>query len=418
MGSTLGSFTRHEAAEFLGEFVDALNKSVNGAVRSEPLVVIGLDGCKDGDKVWHAYNDAEGKNDQFNRNALNYANHLLGENMFHQDDWERWGECNDQLGRHEQYLIPRKDIWFRGHCLKAGEKIFVVASHKYDEEERSHLWEGAGLSELAGWQTHEHKYGVYILSTKPSLLTLVPSILAVGSAVVVNNCGSDVYFASVGQSAHSDMALMKGGYSEPFTKDNVGISIKLSPSMTGAVTQFEYTWVKGQNVAYDISNIDGNPFSAGGMSLVPSMEGAEGFPSCVTVNCPAGQDKCDAAYNLPDDVRTKVCPEDSVLTFTLCTGGKLAGGDQPAESATPAEGSSAGTGQGADSAQASAPAEQAAAPAQQNAQPASSSKASNAGNAGGADAANSVAQQPAATATGRGRNRQQQRRRAHSPGMI
>jgi len=162
-----------------------------------------------------------------------------------------------------------------------------------------------------------------------ALLTLFPTSLAVGTAHVVNNCGAQVYFASVGQSAHSDMAaLPASGYSEGFDKSGVGISIKLSPSASGPVTQFEFTWVEGQNVAYDISNIDGNPFSAGGMSLVPSMEGAEGFPSCVTVNCPAGQDRCDAAYNLPDDVRTKVCPENSDLTFTLCPGGAPAAGGE------------------------------------------------------------------------------------------
>lgn len=171
-----------------------------------------------------------------------------------------------------------------------------------------------------------------------SLLALAPSVLAAGTARVVNNCGSQVYFASVGQSAHSDMAaLPASGYSEAFSKDGVGISIKLSSSIDGAVTQFEYTWVSGNSVAYDISNIDGNPFSAGGMSLVPSMEGAEGFPSCVTVNCPAGQDRCDAAYNLPDDVRTKVCPENSDLTFTLCPGGAPAGGQNSGQSADPAQ---------------------------------------------------------------------------------
>lgn len=159
LGSTLGSFTRSEAADFLGRFAHALNHRVNGAVKSEPLMVIGLDGCKDKEKVWHAYNDAEDKNDEFNRNALDYAAKFLGQDVFRQDDWDRRGEWNKELGRHEQYLVPRKDIWFQGRCLKAGNKIFLVASHKYDGEERQKLWSGAGLSELKGWQTQEHKYG-------------------------------------------------------------------------------------------------------------------------------------------------------------------------------------------------------------------------------------------------------------------
>lgn len=108
LGSTLESFTRPEAAEFLGKFADALNHYVDGAVDSEPLMVIRLDGCKDRGKVWHAYNDAGDKNDEFVRNALDYAGHFLGKSVFQQHDWDRRGESNEELGRLEQYLIPKR----------------------------------------------------------------------------------------------------------------------------------------------------------------------------------------------------------------------------------------------------------------------------------------------------------------------
>lgn len=156
-----------------------------------------------------------------------------------------------------------------------------------------------------------------------AVLGLATSASAAGVAHVVNNCGIPVYFASVGQSVYSAMApLPASGYSEAYSKPNVGISIKLSPSATGAVTQFEFTWANG-NINYDISNIDGNPFAKGGMTLAPSMAGASGFPSCQVVNCPAGQSSCAAAYNQPDDVRTMVCPDASDLTMTLCPGGPM-----------------------------------------------------------------------------------------------
>ena len=159
------------------------------------------------------------------------------------------------------------------------------------------------------------------LATAATLFTLAPLALTAGTARVVNNCGSPVYFASVAQSVHASMSeLPSSGYSEAYSKPGVGVSIKLSPNATGQVTQFEYTWADG-NIHYDISNIDGNPFSAGGMELTPSMAGASGYPTCQTVSCPAGQSSCDAAYNKPDDVRTMVCPENSDLTMTLCPGG-------------------------------------------------------------------------------------------------
>ncbi|EXJ81082.1 hypothetical protein A1O3_07370 [Capronia epimyces CBS 606.96] len=167
LGSSLGSFTRPDAAGFLAGFVHALDHGPSRS-GSEPLFIIGLDGCKDGESVWHAYNDPQNRNEEFIRNVLDHANRILGKDIFHQVEWQRHGEWNDKLGRHEQYLIPRKDVWFEGHCLKAGEKIFVVSSHKYDGGERQKLWQGAGLCELQGWQTLEQNYGLYVLSKTPA----------------------------------------------------------------------------------------------------------------------------------------------------------------------------------------------------------------------------------------------------------
>lgn len=127
--------------------------------------------------------------------------------------------------------------------------------------------------------------------------------------------------ASVAQNQTAAMVrLPVGGYSEPYDQPNVGVSIKLAPEATSPVTQFEFTWDDGK-INYDISNIDGNPFVARGMELVPSMAGAPGYPTCVVVSCPAGQARCDQAYNEPNDIRTKVCPDDSDLTLTLCPDG-------------------------------------------------------------------------------------------------
>lgn len=158
-----------------------------------------------------------------------------------------------------------------------------------------------------------------------------------GTAHVINNCGGTVYFASVAQLVDSQFApLPASGYSETYSKDNVGVSIKLSKESSGAdVTQFEYTWTSSDSkVAYDISNINGNPFASGGMSLVPSVSTSSEFPTCVAIDCPAGQSTCTQAYNQPDDVRTMVCPDDADLTFTLCPGGASAGGNSPSASSS------------------------------------------------------------------------------------
>ncbi|EXJ85267.1 hypothetical protein A1O3_05942 [Capronia epimyces CBS 606.96] len=154
------------------------------------------------------------------------------------------------------------------------------------------------------------------------LLASAPAVMAVGSATVVNNCGFPIYYASVGQDYTANMQLLQGSFSEQYTQEGVGISIKLAPNATtsGPVSQFEFTWADGK-VSYDLSNIDGYPFSAGGMEIVPSLQGDSNNPTCVPVDCPAGESVCTAAYNAPDDTRTMVCDQDSDLVLTMCPGG-------------------------------------------------------------------------------------------------
>ena len=152
------------------------------------------------------------------------------------------------------------------------------------------------------------------------LLALAPTAMALGSASVINNCGFPIYYASVGQSQHAEMQQMQGSYSQQYSQAGNGISIKLAPSADGQVSQFEFTWADGK-INYDLSNIDGYPFAAGGMSLVPSMQGDSANPTCVPIDCPAGNSVCSAAYHAPDDVRTHVCSDSADLVLTMCPGG-------------------------------------------------------------------------------------------------
>lgn len=154
------------------------------------------------------------------------------------------------------------------------------------------------------------------------LLALAPSAMALGSATVINNCGYPVYYASVSQGVSASMQQLQGSYTQGYANENDGVSIKLSPNdtLSGPVSQFEFTWANGA-IAYDLSNINGYPFVSGGMQIVPSMQNDASYPTCVDVTCPAGESVCAAAYNNPDDVATMVCSEDSNLVLTLCPGG-------------------------------------------------------------------------------------------------
>ena len=46
--------------------------------------------------------------------------------------------------------------------MKGGERIFIVASHKDDGDDRDELWKGAALRLVDGWQVPEARYGILI----------------------------------------------------------------------------------------------------------------------------------------------------------------------------------------------------------------------------------------------------------------
>ncbi|MCJ1282608.1 hypothetical protein MMC26_001933 [Xylographa opegraphella] len=138
------------------------------------------------------------------------------------------------------------------------------------------------------------------------------------SAIVNNECAYPVYLWSVGDSSSEMVTIEPHGkpYKEEYQtrSEGGGISIKISTALGNedTITQFEYT-LDGSQLWYDVSNVNGFPFSDDGLALVPSES------ACREVTCPAGQGSCHAAYTLPEDNwATAVCESSSDLTMTLC----------------------------------------------------------------------------------------------------
>ncbi|ROV95726.1 hypothetical protein VMCG_07554 [Cytospora schulzeri] len=156
LGSTIGSEERPEAAQFLRWFADAATASPR--INTSALFVVGVDGCKDGDIVWRAYNDREGRNTRFIKNLLRHANSILGCHALDPEDWNVRGEWNNEKGRHEQYLIPKNDIFVGGVRFLGGQKVFVVSSHKYDAGEQSEMWKAANLQCIRILRTSQNSY--------------------------------------------------------------------------------------------------------------------------------------------------------------------------------------------------------------------------------------------------------------------
>lgn len=150
LGSSIGNFTRSEAAQFLGGFARALGP--------EDSLLIGIDGCQDPQKVYRAYNDSKNVTREFYMNGLANANSILGFEAFKREEWDVLGVYDEANGCHKAYFIPRKDLTIGGLSFTKGEKIFFEQAFKYPEQDYEALWQQAGLKSTARFSnnTGEH----------------------------------------------------------------------------------------------------------------------------------------------------------------------------------------------------------------------------------------------------------------------
>ncbi|KAF2275579.1 uncharacterized protein EI97DRAFT_433991 [Westerdykella ornata] len=156
LGSSLGNFKRHEVPPFLAGFRDAIQPGNS--------MLIGIDSCKDADRVYHAYNDKEGITHQFILNGLKNANRILGQPQFDLEKWEVIGEYDTASGRHHAFVSPCEDVMIDNVLIKQGERVRIEESYKYSHEEIVELWENAALTPGGVWMNGRGDYGLHMAS--------------------------------------------------------------------------------------------------------------------------------------------------------------------------------------------------------------------------------------------------------------
>ena len=132
LGSSIGNFAHGEASDFLKAFSDTLQPG--------DMLIVGIDGCQDEQRVYRAYNDCQGKTHEFYRNGLTHANKLLGQEIFEQCDWDIIGEYDTKVARHQAFFSPKNSFTRGGFSFKAGERIRIENAYKYTESQRNQLW--------------------------------------------------------------------------------------------------------------------------------------------------------------------------------------------------------------------------------------------------------------------------------------
>jgi len=162
LGSSIGNFSRTEAGAFLKEFQQGLQPGDS--------MVLGIDACKEPERVHHAYNDCEGVTHQFVLNGLVHANEILGKNVFDVSKWKVIGEYDVENGRHHAFVTPSEEVRIEDVSIAAGEKVRIEESYKFSRDETTQLWKDAGLTKVDAWSEQRGDYGKFLLLLLLSLL--------------------------------------------------------------------------------------------------------------------------------------------------------------------------------------------------------------------------------------------------------
>lgn len=122
-------------------------------------MLIGIDSCKDANRVYHAYNDREDVTHDFILHGLRHANEIMQQDVFNLEDWEAIGEYDHEAGRHHAFVSPLRDVVIDGVHIPKGERIRIEESYKYSRDEILQLWEGARLAGSSVWTNSKGDYG-------------------------------------------------------------------------------------------------------------------------------------------------------------------------------------------------------------------------------------------------------------------
>ncbi|KAB8213438.1 histidine-specific methyltransferase [Aspergillus novoparasiticus] len=171
LGSTIGNFSRENAANFIRQMAESACTSSE----DESSILLSIDSCKLPTKVLRAYT-SDGVV-PFAMAGLQHASSIIRDSsggtehvgdVFQTDDWHYLSEYNPLMGRHEASYTPReRDITLGaplGHItIKKGEKIRFGYSHKYSPTERKELFKKAGVVAVDSWTLSSYDLAFYQL---------------------------------------------------------------------------------------------------------------------------------------------------------------------------------------------------------------------------------------------------------------
>ncbi|KAJ3116728.1 hypothetical protein HK100_000995, partial [Physocladia obscura] len=182
LGSSIGNYTREEAATFM-------NSVVTTAMESGDNFLCGIDRQNTPEIVKLAYDDPKGVTRAFVMNGLKHVEKILGTtkgSLFNENLFEYVSIANGDEGRHEAYYrsltaqtikIPSTpSTEYVSIALEKGELINIEYSVKYNPPEVQKLVNKAGLYWANQWTDKTRRYDLQCFQKTPFSLVGLPGL--------------------------------------------------------------------------------------------------------------------------------------------------------------------------------------------------------------------------------------------------
>ncbi|KAL9605380.1 MAG: hypothetical protein Q9179_001437 [Wetmoreana sp. 5 TL-2023] len=155
LGNSMGNLGRAAAVSVLEGFR-------LGSMKLDLRFIIGIDSCRDLERMRRCYDPATDLTQRFLLNGLRHANRINGTESFREDEWTYGGSYEVTERSWNQYYIAKRDSCsFFGSCrfhLEKGEKVLATRSAKWGDDDMIRISKAAGLKVSTSWKTAGNEY--------------------------------------------------------------------------------------------------------------------------------------------------------------------------------------------------------------------------------------------------------------------
>ncbi|OQE17795.1 hypothetical protein PENFLA_c023G05373 [Penicillium flavigenum] len=165
LGNSIANFTPAEASDLISHFFRA-NQSSPVPIQ----MVVGIDGCRKQEEIIESYESDRSRS--FILNGLDYANELLGSEIFVPSEWDFRGRWNADKWMHESFYVAQRDLCLniegKEFNIRDGELVHAIRSGKWPYFKVADICESAGTKIADSWSDLEEAYGKLRPSPPPS----------------------------------------------------------------------------------------------------------------------------------------------------------------------------------------------------------------------------------------------------------